>query len=141
VIRVHAGEPFFVFNQLQVSMYGLRTDGKSASSFGLFTFPRALIPDSRSIESNQVSWYDFQATTEGTSIRAPELPEIQFYIAPKNCILSIYFSGVPNMTIVKRRQIALLKTAALTVLLVLPGIAQKGGGPAGGQANQQGGSG
>src|SRR5215471_2493223 len=43
VVRAHAGEPPFVLNRLQISVYELCTDGKLTSSFGLFSFCRAVI--------------------------------------------------------------------------------------------------
>jgi hypothetical protein len=43
VVRIHAGEPPFVLNRLQISVYEFCTDGKLTSSFGLFSFCRAVI--------------------------------------------------------------------------------------------------
>jgi hypothetical protein len=45
VVRAHAGEPSFVFNRLQNSVYELCTDADSTSPSILFRFQRALIPD------------------------------------------------------------------------------------------------
>jgi hypothetical protein len=44
VVRAHAGEPPFGFNQLRIPVYELRTDGELTSPFGLLIFCRALIP-------------------------------------------------------------------------------------------------
>ena len=41
VVRAHAGEPPFDFNQLRIPLYELRTDGDLTWPFGLLIFCRA----------------------------------------------------------------------------------------------------